>query len=275
MANIYRSTAHLGDIDMFYLDTRTHAPAIVCLHGRWGRAETWVHLMRHYGDRYRVIAPDQRGHGLSSKPVSKYTAEEMAADVIALLDALNIPSAIVAGQSMGGCIAGFLAALYPERISAIAILDKSAAGPENVSTLPLYQLCAEDPLTKDWPLPFPTLYDASSFIKGWAGSELEYEYFMASVYETPEGFNMMFSTQAIAANIEYDQGWFHLLPNIKCPVLLMRAKGGAAVPDADFIKMQSLLPACIARESSSPDHNVQLSDKEGFYACFDELLSKV
>jgi len=34
---------------------------ILCLHGRWGRAETWVPFMQHYGDRYRVIAPAGAG----------------------------------------------------------------------------------------------------------------------------------------------------------------------------------------------------------------------
>lgn len=271
MPKIARATAKLKDIDLLYLDSKTNAPVILCLHGRWGRAETWYDFMMHYGDRYRVIAPDQRGHGLSSKPVSKYTPEEMAADMAQLLCYLGIDSAIVAGHSMGGRVAGYMAALYPKYVRALAILDKSADGPKAESTLPLGEIPG-DPISQDWPLPFPTLHDAKGFIKAWSESDLEYEYFMNSIIETPEGYKVMFSQQAMAANAAYDHSWFHLLPEIKCPVLLVRATGGGAVTDEAYIKMQSLLPGCIAREASSPDHNVFLSNPDEFYGYFDELL---
>lgn len=271
MPRISRAIAKLKDVNLLYLDTKTDAPAILCLHGRWGRAETWYDFMMHYGDRYRVIAPDQRGHGLSSKPVSKYTAEEMSDDMARLLDHLGIDSAIVAGHSMGGRIAGYMAALYPKYVRALAILDKSAAGPEAESTLALSDIPG-DPITKDWPLPFPTLHDARAFIKNGSESDLEYEYFLSSIIETPEGYSVMFSQQAMAANAAYDHSWFHILPKIKSPVLLVRAAGGGAVTDEAFIKMQSLLPGCIAREASSPDHNVFLSNPDEFYGYFDELL---
>ena len=110
---IHRSMAKLENIDIFYRDTKTDGQAILCLHGRWGRGETWVDFMRHYGEKYRVIAPDQRGHGLSGKPIAKYTGEEMAADMVALLDFLNLDSVILVGHSMGGRVAGYLTALYP------------------------------------------------------------------------------------------------------------------------------------------------------------------
>lgn len=274
MPQIFRETARVYDIDLFYLHTKSEGPVILCLHGRWGRAETWYEFMQHYGDDYRIIAPDQRGHGLSSKPISKYTAEEMADDMAALLSHLGITSAIVAGHSMGGRIAGYLAAQHPGLVSALAILDKSAGGPDAQSTLPLSDIPA-DKLTKDWPLPFPTLHDAKAFLKRWSDSELEYEYFMNSLIETPEGYTMMFSSQAMAANTAYGHSWFHLLPRIKCPTLLVRARGGAAVSDEDFMMMQSLLPNCIAREASSPDHNVFLSNPSEFYSYFGELLKKV
>jgi 2-succinyl-6-hydroxy-2,4-cyclohexadiene-1-carboxylate synthase len=231
--------------------------------------------MKHYGDEYRVIAPDQRGHGFSSKPISKYTGEEMAADMAELLDFLDIDSAIVAGHSMGGRVAGHLAALYPERVKAAAILDKSASGPEAPDALPPDKILAVDPITKNWPLPFATLCEAKEFIKARSESELEYDYFMNSVIETKEGYTVLFSVQAMAANIAYDRSWFHILPKIKCPALLLRAGGGGNVPDGDFAMMQSLLPDCIAREVSSPDHNVMLSNKEEFYSYFDELLKRV
>ena len=85
---------------------------------------------------------------------------------------------------------------------------------------------------------------------------------------------MMFSTQAIAANIAYDANWFSILPEIKCPVLLVRARGSHAVSDENFSKMKSLIRNCLAREMSHPDHNVYLANKEESYDYFDEFLSQ-
>ena len=99
---IYRNIAKLKNIDMFYFDTKTQGMTIMCLHGMYGRAETWVDFIEHYGKQYRIIALELRGHGLSSKPISKYTVEEMAEDVTELLDFLKIDSVILVGHSMGG-----------------------------------------------------------------------------------------------------------------------------------------------------------------------------
>lgn len=272
---IYRSVAKLKNVDMFYFDTRTEGPVIVCLHGRWGRAETWYDFIQHYGTQYRIIAPDQRGHGLSSKPISKYTAEEMAEDIIQLLDSLQVSSIILVGHSMGARIAGYLAASYPGYVKALAILDKSASGQNKAEEISLELIPSIDPLTKDWPLPFSSLGEAKEFISKAMDSDLSYQYFMNSLIETNEGYQMMFSAQAMAAGIAHDIDWFYLLPSLKCPVLLIRSKGNGAVSDEDFSKMKTLIPDCIAREMSHLDHNVHLANKEEFYKYFDELLKRV
>jgi 2-succinyl-6-hydroxy-2,4-cyclohexadiene-1-carboxylate synthase len=272
---IQRNMAKLKTIDIFYRDTKTDGPTILCLHGRWGRGETWIDFIQHYGHSYRIIAPDQRGHGLSDKPISKYTAEEMSADMIALLEYLEIDSVIMVGHSMGGHIAGYLAAIYPQYVRALAILDKSASGPENQSTLPLNELTVSDPVTKNWPLPFKSLIEAQEYIKGAMESELSYQYFMNSLVETIDGYQMMFSAQAISANIEYYMNWFHLLSKIKCPVMLVRASGHKAVSDEDFNRMKSLISQCMAFEMSHPDHNVHLGNKTEFYGYFNKLLERI
>lgn len=268
---IYRNVATLKDIDMFYLDTKTKGPVIICLHGRWGRAETWYEFMNQYGGEYRIIAPDQRGHGLSSKPESEYTTEEMSEDIIGLINYLKLEQVIIVGHSMGGGIAGFLASKYPEYIRGAAILDRTAAGHSDKTLLP-DKIHLMDPLTKDWPLPFATLRDAMDFIRQFSASDLEYQYFMNSLKETIEGYQMMFNSRAMALNTLNYRSWYELLPSIKCPVLLIRAKASGAVTDEAFEKMQSLIPHCIAYEMSHPDHNVMLGNKEEFYKYFDIFL---
>ncbi len=273
---IYRNTVKLNDINIFYRDTMTEGTTILCLHGRMGRGETWVDFMKYYGKKYRIIAPDQRGHGLSSKPVSKYTAEEMAADMVAFIKKLGINSVIVVGHSMGGRIAGFMAVLYPEFIKALVILDKSANGKEKPNPLPLDEIPQIDPFTRNLPLPFTSFNNAKSYIRKVVDSELGYNYFMESLIETTKGYELMYSTQAISANIEYEYSWFHLLPQIKCPVAMIRATGhNVAVPKKDFDKMKSLIADCVCFEMSNPNHNVHLSDTKEFYGYLDSFLKKI
>jgi pimeloyl-ACP methyl ester carboxylesterase len=269
---IHRSLIHLPGLDILNRDTQA---AILCLHGRWGRGETWVDFMRRYGAAHRVLAPDQRGHGLSGKPESSYTTEEMAGDMLALLDFLGIESAIVVGHSMGGAIAGYLAARHPLRVRAVALLDKSAAGPEEPLASPQDGRDPVDPLTQDWPIPFATLSDAREFLSKVTDSETSYRYFMNSLVETVDGYGMLFSRRATGTNAANYRNWFRLLPEIRCPVLLVRARGGDAVPDSDFERMRSMLPDCTAVEMPTPDHNVHLADAEAFYRCFDSFLSRL
>jgi pimeloyl-ACP methyl ester carboxylesterase len=273
---IYRNIARINNIDMFYLDTKTEGPTMVCLHGMYGRAETWDDFINRYGKQYRIIAPDQRGHGLSSKPTSKYTSEEMAEDIIELLGFLKIDSVILVGHSMGGAIAGHLAALYPKYVNAVAILDYSAEGIEEESRLVVGKEDFSDPYTKDWPMPFATLNEAIDFIKQASESDLEYEYFMKSLVETVDGYKMMFSPKSMARIYSNLDDWSELLPGIKCVTLLIKAKSHeGGMTDQEFAEMKSMLPNCIAYEMSHPDHNVHLANKEEFYGYFDEYLKKI
>lgn len=272
---IYRDMATVNGVEIFYRDTRAEGFPILCLHGRWGRGETWVDFMRRYGERYRVIAPDQRGHGLSGKPKASYTTEEMALDMLELLRYLKIDSAVVVGHSMGGGIAGYLAARHPEFVKGLAILDKSASGPDKENVLAPDEISTIDPVSEGWPMPFQSLAEAQEYLRKETESELSYQYFMNSLVETVEGYSMMYSSQAIAANIANYKSWFDLLPKIVCPTLLIRSSSHEAVPDEDFEKMKEMLLHCSAHEVSTPDHNVHLGSKEEFYRYFEDFLREL
>jgi pimeloyl-ACP methyl ester carboxylesterase len=71
----------------------------------------------------RVIAVDNRGSGKSSKPPGPYTIEQMAADALALMDALDVPNADVLGISMGGRIALSLALDHPDRVRRLVLVS--------------------------------------------------------------------------------------------------------------------------------------------------------
>jgi pimeloyl-ACP methyl ester carboxylesterase len=76
----------------------------------------------------RVVAPDLRGHGESSKtgdPAS-YTLDALAEDLVRLLDALDLPPCDLLGHSMGGMLALRVALARPERVASLVLMDTSA-----------------------------------------------------------------------------------------------------------------------------------------------------
>jgi pimeloyl-ACP methyl ester carboxylesterase len=102
-------------------------PVVVLLHGFPLSRAMWQEQLTGIGSTYRIIAPDLRGHGDSPAPEGVYTMDEMADDVIELLETLHIAEPIVlGGLSMGGYVALSLVARYPRRVRALMLLDTRA-----------------------------------------------------------------------------------------------------------------------------------------------------
>ena len=98
-------------------------PAIVLMHGYTGTADRHFlanGVFANLAKDHRAIAIDLRGHGKSGKPtVAGAYGEEMARDVVRLLDHLKISRAHVLGYSLGGFIASRLATLHPDRLISV------------------------------------------------------------------------------------------------------------------------------------------------------------
>ena len=101
---------------------------LLLLHGFTDNSRSWSLVAPHLG-RYRLLIPDQRGHGASAAPECCYGSIQMAHDAREFLDALNIGRAGVAGHSMGSMIAIAMAAEYPDRVDRIALLGSTALAP--------------------------------------------------------------------------------------------------------------------------------------------------
>jgi pimeloyl-ACP methyl ester carboxylesterase len=98
----------------------------VCLHGLVDTLEIWDRLVGHLESRWRVVRFDQRGHGESEAPPGPYRREDLARDVIALLDALGVGRAVLVGHSLGGIVSMAAALDHPERVSALALLGTAS-----------------------------------------------------------------------------------------------------------------------------------------------------
>jgi pimeloyl-ACP methyl ester carboxylesterase len=95
-------------IELDVVDTGPRdAPVLIFLHGFPESHRTWRHQIAHLSDRYRCIAPDQRGYRGSSRPegVENYTPDKLIGDVFQLADALGVGQFTILGHDWGGAIA--------------------------------------------------------------------------------------------------------------------------------------------------------------------------
>lgn len=95
---------------------------LVLVHEMGGSLESWNEVVPHFSGSRRVLRYDTRGAGMSQKVRGELTFETMAADIAALLDALDLTGKVaLAGVAVGGAIALQFAAQYPERASAVVV----------------------------------------------------------------------------------------------------------------------------------------------------------
>ena len=99
---------------------------IVLLHGTSASLHTWQGWTEALSAEYCVVSMDLPGFGLTGPFVNKtteYTSANYASFVIEVLDKLNLDKVILAGNSLGGKIAWRMAALYPERVSKLILVN--------------------------------------------------------------------------------------------------------------------------------------------------------
>jgi pimeloyl-ACP methyl ester carboxylesterase/Flp pilus assembly protein TadD len=104
-------------------------PAVIMLHGYSDSAFSFSRVLPLLPTSMRVIVPDQRGHGESARAAS-YSLDDMARDIIELMDALEVPTATIVGHSMGSFVARRAAVLAPGRITRLALVG---AGPSSTN----------------------------------------------------------------------------------------------------------------------------------------------
>ncbi|WP_432138036.1 MULTISPECIES: alpha/beta fold hydrolase [unclassified Streptomyces] len=95
---------------------------LVLVHGWTANRHRWDHQLAHFAERRRVVRLDLRGHG-ESTGAGVRTVDELARDVLALLDHLKIERFVIVGHSMGGMIAQTIALAHPERVDRMVLVN--------------------------------------------------------------------------------------------------------------------------------------------------------
>ncbi|WP_327315351.1 alpha/beta fold hydrolase [Streptomyces sp. NBC_01235] len=196
-------------------------PPVLLLHGLAGHLGEWDDLTaRLLADGHRVVRYDARGHGESTRAPVDMTRAAAVRDVVALLDELDLPPAILLGQSLGGLTALLTAAAHPSRVSSLILVEAGPAGgdpelPERIGSW-----------LDGWPTPFPTFEQAAAFLghEAWARgldwrpdgtghARVDRDTMVAAVAELPEQ--------------DYWDQWSRLT----CPTLVVRGENGTMPPE--------------------------------------------
>ena len=138
------SSARVNGITLHYDDSGS-GPAMLLSHGYSATRRMWDEQRRRFGDRYRVIAWDMRGHGETDSPddPSQYSTDLTVADMRALLLHLGTARAVIGGLSLGGYVSLAFHRAHPEMVRALVICD-SGPGYRNAEARAAWNQRAHD-----------------------------------------------------------------------------------------------------------------------------------
>ena len=124
------SWAEVEGLRMRYLDWGGDGPPVLALHGLASSAHWYDLVAPRLREKYRIVAPDQRGHGKTTQVEGGYDWPTLASDAVGLMDRVEPGGFAVLGHSWGGHVAINLAALHPDRVSALVLIEGGIlAGP--------------------------------------------------------------------------------------------------------------------------------------------------
>lgn len=137
-AGLEEKSIDVGGVRYAYL-TGGEGEPLVMVHGFAASKEHWVWVAKFLSKHFTIIAPDLPGHGQSTKdPKLDYTISKQVERLHAFTRALGLKSFNIAGNSMGGTIAGAYAARYPGEVKSLWLLDPGwvqAARPSEMQKL--------------------------------------------------------------------------------------------------------------------------------------------
>ena len=119
--------ANINGVNLNY-KVSGQGPAVVLIHGGNGSTHDWSNQIAVLSPKYQVVAMDIRGHGKSAAPKNEteYSIPIFAADILGLVDLLDISNCCLIGHSLGGYIALEFAVSHQDRLSSLVLVDTAS-----------------------------------------------------------------------------------------------------------------------------------------------------
>lgn len=223
----------------FYQEFRSTGPVVYLLHGLTAKSQDWSSIPDMLAKMgFHVFAFDMRGHGQSDKPETGYTPEDHAKDVEACAETLGHLQLHVVGHSTGGRNALVFAALYPERVLSLTIVDQTLTKDEESWKKYLQRYT-------EYPAPFPNEEALDKFLhQKFRGDERRFTYYKGQFWKTDNGeWNWNFSPQAAwkTQKLGREKEAYEWLGKVKCPILFIKGGDSNYVSPEEARKIQGLI----------------------------------
>lgn len=212
----------------------------------------WTMLARELEKDYDVVMPDARGHGQSSAPEVGYQYNDLANDVVGLINVLRLPSPILIGHSMGGMTAAMVAAHQPNLLRGLILADPTFLSPSMQQEV--YNSDVSDQHQQILNMPLEAVMAAAKVRHPHRSAEM-IEIFSRARLQT----NMAAFEVLRPPNPDYSQ----LINLITIPSLLLYGDKGVVTTEV-ATHLQSLNAKLQAAQISAAGHSVHMDQPEKF-----------
>lgn len=217
---------------LYFEDSGGSGPAVLFSHGFLLDHAMWGAQVRALSPAFRCLTWDERGHGMS-ECLGPFDYYDSAADAIALLDHLGIDQATLVGMSQGGFLSMRAAWKYPKRVRGLVLIDTAAAlfPPEVIAA---YRATADA-----WLANGPVGEIATGMAELLFGKEYDASQWLAKWQARPPA-DTAHAWDTVLGRDEF----MHLLPEIRCPSLVIHGSADQAF-DLDTARgLQAALANC-------------------------------
>ncbi len=262
-----KSKVRIGGVEVAWEEAGRGTP-VVLLHAFPLNRRMWAPQVKELSARWRAIAPDFRGHGESGVAEEDSTMERLAEDVSELLDHLTLERVVLGGLSMGGYVALAFFRRWPERVAALILADTRAGTDTEEGRQGRYETAelaeregsaaiAERMVSK---LLAPMTHERKPEVVT-AVREMILE-------ATPAGIAR--ALRGMAAR----SASFDLLPQIKCPALILVGEHDSLTPPADSEAMAQAIPNSTLVRIPDAGHLSNLEQPEKFNVALSSFLKE-
>jgi pimeloyl-ACP methyl ester carboxylesterase len=202
-------------------------PAIIIAHGLFGMADNWHNIAQKLQESHQVITVDLRNHGHSPHhPDMSYA--DMVADLLALIMDLNLEKPILVGHSMGGKLMMHFAALHPQHVSKLVIVDiASKAYPKGheIYFTALFELTKTTVSSRS---------EAQHILEKFVKDPAILQFLLKSLYRTSEGtYKLRMNVEAIYQHYDEIRSAVHFDWPVSVPTLFVKGENSNYIEPED------------------------------------------
>jgi N-formylmaleamate deformylase len=252
-------------IHYFYGGDKNNSPLIL-LHGAMDNGMCWSPIGEKLWDKYFVIMPDARFHGLTEVADNKFSLKLMAQDVAALIKELKLNSVQIMGHSMGSQMNALVASLYPELDIKKIVLEDPFIRFKTYSKITKWIFKLSTPFVKAFfSGDYEKLYKkgrklnpkwSEEELKPWAESKILY------IENNPKKLLNM---------LEQDIDWENVFRTIQCPILLITSNKGLTKKKS-IEKITSNAKNCKWVKINGAGHNIRREQVQRFMEEIEDFL---